>query len=158
MTRHHQTNSAPEWGADALPSDPCLAITDRLPAVARATMLSEENSEGAGLPHETVARATLAFTDAAMLPEENSGGDSSTTDSHGRGQVATPGPVETAASVSLSRGPRERHMRFGMDDLHVARALQRLVSEHRLSQSAAAARLGISRKSLWEKRKRYGLD
>ena len=60
--------------------------------------------------------------------------------------LATPLPIEKAAAPQPTLDEMERR--------YVAATLR--ASEG--NQTVAAARLGISRKALWEKRKRYGMD
>ena len=60
--------------------------------------------------------------------------------------LATPDPADTAPARPLTLDEVERR--------YVAATLRAVHG----NQTEAAARLGISRKSLWEKRKRYGMD
>ena len=60
--------------------------------------------------------------------------------------LATPLPVEKAAAPQPTLDEMERR--------YVAATLRAAAG----NQTEAAARLGISRKALWEKRKRYGMD
>ena len=60
--------------------------------------------------------------------------------------LATPVPIETA--------PHRQPTLDEMERRYVAATLRAVHG----NQTEAAARLGISRKALWEKRKRYGMD
>lgn len=65
--------------------------------------------------------------------------------------------IETTADAESLFGSRERSERPSLADLE-RRYISMILDEVRGSQARAAAILGISRKSLWEKRKRYGLS